>query len=90
MIQIQVSKLRELLKKKRMAYHQTFNIKGPFSRVVLEDLARFCRAHETTFAKDDRTTNLLEGRREVWVRIQNYLNLSEEELYSIHHIKTEG
>ena len=90
MIKAPVSKIKEFFRRKQMAYVQTFDIKGPYQRVVLEDLAKFCRAHEPTFAKDQRTSDLLEGRREVWLRIQNYLNLSSDELYALHSIKSGG
>lgn len=30
---------------------------------------------------------MLEGRREVWLRIQEYLQLDSEEIYSLHKIK---
>lgn len=72
-----------------MAYKQTFNINGPFSKLVLEDLAKFCRASETTFHKDERLTAHLEGRRDVWLRIQNYINLTPDELMKLHHVKGE-
>src|SRR5512146_1060172 len=51
------------------------NIHG---EMVLADLARFCRANEPCFMKDDRYHALLEGRREVWLRIQNELKLPIE------------
>ena len=88
MLKTNVSKIKELFSKRKVAYQQTFKINGPYSRYVLEDLAKFCRAHESTFTKDQRTTDLLEGRREVWLRIQSYLELSPDELCSLHHIKT--
>lgn len=47
----------------------------------LSDLAKFCRANETCVVPDDPTrTAVLEGRREVWLRIQNHLGLSPEDL----------
>jgi hypothetical protein len=54
---------------------------------VLEDLAKFCRAHETTFNPDSRLNAVLEGRREVWLRIQNYLELSLDEIYDLHNVR---
>jgi len=44
-------------------------------------LAAFCRAEETTFNLDPRVHAVLEGRREVFLRIQNHLNLSSEDLW---------
>lgn len=40
------------------------------AKLVLTDLASFCRAHDTTFHTDERTHAMLEGRREVFLRIQ--------------------
>lgn len=51
------------------------------TRIVLEDLAKFCRAAETCVVPGDRDKSLLlEGRREVWLRIQQHLHLTDEEL----------
>ena len=52
------------------------------------DLAKFCRANKTTYNPDARIHAVLEGRREVWLHIQNYLQLTNEELYDLHEIKS--
>lgn len=75
-----VAALRRALGSRRHAYLTLF--KGPNSDVVLKDLARFCRAHETTADTDDeKQTYLQEGRREVWLRIQRHLNMSPKDLW---------
>lgn len=74
-----LEKLRDALLGRRYAYLQIF--KGPHGEVVLKDLARFCRAHESTFHPDARTQALLEGRREVWLRLQHHLKLSPDQLW---------
>lgn len=51
-----------------------------WAQQMLSDLARFCRANETTFHQDERLHVLVEGRREVWLRIQRFLNISEADL----------
>ncbi len=79
---IDIDKLRMALGDRRHVYRETF--KGPYAEVVLKDLARFCRAHESTFMPDDRAHALAEGRREVWLRIQNHLNLSPDELWALY------
>ena len=66
--------LRDLLIRRHQDYVQTF--KGPVPDRVLADLARFCRANESTFHPDPRVHAVLEGRREVWLRIQKYLRLT--------------
>lgn len=73
--------LRNFLSGRRTAYVQIFS--GPNAKIVLEDLARFCRANETTFHENPRVAALQEGRREVWLRIQQHLNLSPEELFDL-------
>jgi hypothetical protein len=78
-----MDKLRIALGERRYAYRKTFE--GPLAQPVLKDLARFCRAHETTFvAEDERASALLEGRREVWLRIAYHLNLSPDELWQLY------
>ena len=62
-----LDKLRIALGERRYAYRKTFD--GPLAEVVLKDLARFCRAHESTFHADPRAHAVAEGRREVWLRI---------------------
>lgn len=50
---------------------------------VLQDLAKFCRANETCFHEDARLHAVLEGRREVFLRITQHLNLTSEQLYAV-------
>ena len=64
-----------------MAYVAIFN--GPQGETVLADLAKFCRATETTFHTDPRAHAVLEGRREVWLRIQQNLNLTPDQLWKL-------
>ena len=67
-----------------MAYVQTFNPELVANRVVLADLAKFCRADRSTFHADPRVHAALEGRREVWLRIQEHLNLTPEQLAQLY------
>jgi hypothetical protein len=60
-------------------YRSTF--RAPTARTVLEDLARFCYAHESTFHPDPRIHAAREGKREVWLRITQHLNLTPDELW---------
>ena len=66
---------------RKHAYQLAFGT--PAGQNVLIDLARFCRASETCFDADPRKHAVLEGRREVWLRIQNHLGLSGEELMAL-------
>lgn len=51
---------------------------------MLSDLAKFCRANDTTFHPDPHIRCQLDGRREVWLRIQNHLKLTDDELFEIY------
>lgn len=66
------------------AYCRVFNLESRDAEAVLMDLARFCRAHETTVTPNDRATAVLEGRREVWLRIQQHLQLDDETLWLLY------
>lgn len=77
-----LDKLRIALGDRRYAYRATF--KGPLAEVVLKDLARFCRAHSSTMHVDPRAHALAEGRREVWLRLQNHLQLTPDQLWELY------
>lgn len=49
-------------------------------RAVMLDLGRFCRAGASTFRTDQREHALLEGRREVWLHMNDWMRLPEEDL----------
>ncbi len=71
---------KDFLRTRGQAYRNTF--KGIHAETVIEDLAKFCRANESTFNTDPRLEGILQGRREVWLRITQHLNLTEDELWS--------
>tara|TARA_R110000751_G_scaffold2075_7_gene11218 strand:+ start:4879 stop:5118 length:240 start_codon:yes stop_codon:yes gene_type:complete len=68
----------DFLRHRGQAYSRLFQ--GVHAEVVLADLAKFCRANESTFSPDPRAEGILQGRREVWLRISKHLNLTEDEL----------
>lgn len=70
------------LQNRRKAYKRVFNTESIDAKMVLADLAKFCRASESTYATNERDHALLEGRREVWLRIQQHMQLSEDELWT--------
>lgn len=51
-----------------------------FGEKVLADLNKFCRGNKTTFHPDARAHALAEGRREVLLRILNFLNVDSAEI----------
>jgi hypothetical protein len=71
--------LPEILGDRQRAYQLT--MKDAAGAAVLADLAIFCRADETCVVPGDRDrTYVLEGRREVYLRIMDHLKLSTEQL----------
>lgn len=72
---------RAYLTGRTVAYNHVFDRKSQFTPIVLADLARFCRAHVSTAGRDAHEAARLDGRREVWLRIQQHLNLSPETLW---------
>jgi predicted HAD superfamily phosphohydrolase YqeG len=64
------------------AYNRTFG--SPSSKAVMADLAAFCRASETTIVRgDQQASDVLAGRREVFLRIQVMSQLTEEEILQL-------
>ena len=72
---------KAFLEQRRLAYLRTFNPDDADNQAVLEDLAKFCRAEESTFHPDPRVAAQLDGRREVYLRIMQHVKLSEEQLW---------
>lgn len=71
------------LKDRKKAYMLAF--RSPAGQIVLKDLIMFCRGAETPAVPGDRDkTMLLLGRHEVFIRIQQHLNLSDEELFALY------
>lgn len=75
-----LGKTLDFIRRRKQNYQMAF-LSGSAGQEVLIDLARFCRANETCFHADPRMHAVAEGRREVWLRIQNHLNLPIEQLY---------
>lgn len=79
----------EFIARRKTAYQLTFEKHQPANQEVLADLAQFCRAAETTLVSgadnrlDTERSLVLQGRREVWIRLQNHLNLSPADLYRL-------
>lgn len=76
-----VRRTMEFLRARQRDYNHA--LMTPAGQRVLRDLAKFCRANETCFDADPRLHAVLEGRREVWLRIQNHLHLSADELFTL-------
>lgn len=76
-----IQRQKNLLGLRQRAYQLVFTDENSFVKPLLEDLAKFCRADSTTFNTDPRVHASLEGRREVWLRIQDHLKLVPDELW---------
>lgn len=69
------------LQRRQTAYQVTFA--GPGGELVLADIFKFCRMYKSTFHPDPRVAANLDGRREVALRIQQHLKLTDEQLWSL-------
>lgn len=70
--------------RRRTQYVRVFDYDNANAQAVLADLAKFCRAGESTFHADPRIEGRLDGRREVWLRIQHHLQLSPDQLWTLY------
>jgi len=81
----------------REAYRAVFQRKPtkPQADALLADLADFCRANTSCVVVgkdghiDTHATALCEGRREVYLRIQATLNISDEQLLAMKELENE-
>jgi hypothetical protein len=74
--------LSRFFQRRQSAYKKTFN--NPEGQKVLADLRRFCKATQPTADVNNvQTTYLLEGRREVFLRILSHLQLTDEDVYNL-------
>lgn len=81
----------EYLGLRKKSYSATFGVAGIVGNEALKDLARFCRAFDTCFVPGDAAmSDLLEGRREVWLRIQQHLHLQPEQLAGLYKAVVQG
>jgi hypothetical protein len=76
------------MRRLRGAYREVFgpDAQGRFTpaqELVLADLKRFCHAETPCFDPDARIHAFREGRREVWLRKQTFLNLTDRQLADI-------
>lgn len=83
---------RRVLLARRRAYIALFfeedGLPNVHQRLVLADLRKFCRADESCFDADPRKHAILEGRREVWLRIQQHLRLTERDIEKFTQMET--
>ena len=87
-----IDKAMGFLRDRKTSYCLTFQPEQPANMAVLEDLARFCRANESCVVPGDHDKSLvLEGRREAFLRIQQHIRLSPEQLFRLYGgVATQG
>lgn len=82
-MKLPLDKLIARLREKKKSYQSLFGPKGLLESEAMMDLAWFCYAFRTT--KEPGTDMLInEGRRQVWMRIQEYLNLEPDEIVQLY------
>lgn len=81
--------LMAMLTERKVAYQITFGSQA--GQAVLNDLKPFCRATRTCVVPGESDmTYVLEGRREVYLRIREHLDLTPEELFDLYTRPAEG
>lgn len=81
--------LLAMLTDRKTAYQVAFGSQA--GQAVLNDLMPFCRARDTCVIPGDRDlTYVLEGRREVYLRIRDHLDLTPEQLVERYTRPAEG
>lgn len=81
-----IEQARNFVAHRKAAYARVFNIHAKDGEAVLADLAEFCRAHISTYDPEARLADRLDGRREVWLRIQQHLQLTNEQLWKLYRV----
>jgi len=72
-----------LIEERQRAYKLAFG--SPAGQAVLDDLGEFCRARRSTWHIDSRLHAAMEGRREVYLRIQDYMGMTAEEIFRLYN-----
>ncbi|MHB8825155.1 MAG: hypothetical protein ACYC5T_10025 [Thiobacillus sp.] len=88
--------IRRILSRRRSAYKALF-VPGPAYDIVMQDLAKFCRATTTpavisplTQQIDQSASFIAIGRQEVFHRISQHINITDADLYRIVNQESEG
>lgn len=78
------SQTMEYMGLRKKSYQVLFGKSGVMGEEAMKDLARFCYAAKSTSVPNGELSRSLQGRREVWLRICEHLNLEPEELAAIY------
>lgn len=80
----QTAQKKQKILDRQKAYRKVFVSKDAALKAVMADLKRFCRAENSCFDPDPRIHAVLEGRREVFLRIEQHLNYDPDALFEIY------
>ncbi len=79
--------MKRLLQRKEWAYRNIFQgDKGDLheaSKIALADLRTFCNGTKSSFSTDALEMARMEGRREVFTRVTNFLNVDYSKYYDL-------
>lgn len=75
---------------RKKSYQSIFGPVGAIGSDAMKDLAKFCYAAKSTAVPNHDLSMVLQGRREVWLRISEHLNLQPEELATLYGAVTVG
>lgn len=75
---------------RKKSYQSIFGPSGAIGSDAMKDLAKFCYAAKSTAVPNRDLSMVLQGRREVWLRISEHLHLEPEELSTLYGAVTAG
>ena len=75
----------EMITERKRAFQLAF--KSPAGEAVMRELAKYCRVYSTTAHETPNLTFVFEGRRQVYLRIQQYLESSVESLHEMFNVR---
>lgn len=77
------TQLEGFLRRRQEAYRRVFigSAATEDVQIVMDDLRTFTRGDVTTFHENERISTLLQGRQEVWLRINDHTRLSFDALF---------
>ncbi len=84
--------VRRLRLRQRRCYRAVFDLSGPAAlevERVLADLRKFCLADASGFDPDPSLHAFRAGKREVWLRLQYFLNLSDQEVHRLRELTSD-
>ena len=79
----------EFFAQKQKAFRAAFAM-PPHGPAVLDDLVPYCHEQRTTFHTDHAIASALEGRRQVMLRIREFLDLTPEQLVALNTKAIDG